>query len=62
MMEDHVFFPAALKALQPEDWKEIASGTTSRKDPLFSDVAEKRFEALRAYILELEDEAEAERK
>lgn len=62
MMEDHHFFPAALKALKPQDWAEIASAVTSRKDPLFSDVAEERFDELRAHILQLEQEAEAERK
>ena len=62
MMEDRYFFPAALKALKPQDWTEIASALTARKDPLFSDTAEERFEALRAHILQLEKEAEAERK
>src|SRR6266581_2108212 len=62
MMEDRDFFPAALKALEPQDWTEIASAVTSHKDPLFSDVAEERFDALRGYILRLEQEAEAERK
>jgi hemerythrin-like domain-containing protein len=61
MMEDHHFFPAAVKALKPEDWIEIAAATTARKDPLFSDAAEERFDALRAHILRLEQEAEAER-
>jgi hypothetical protein len=32
------------------------------KDPLFSDVTKERFDALRAHILRLEQEAEAERK
>jgi hemerythrin-like domain-containing protein len=62
MMEDRYFFPAALKALKPQDWTEIASALTARKDPLFSDTAEARFEVLRAHILQLEQEAEAERK
>ena len=62
MMEDRDFFPAALKALKPQDWTEIASAVTGLKDPLFSDVAEERFDALRAHILRLEREAEAERK
>jgi len=62
MMEDRYFFPAALKELKPQDWTEIASALTARKDPLFSDTAEARFEALRAHILQLEQEAEAERK
>jgi len=60
-MENRDFFPAALKALQPEDWTEIASAVISRKDPLFSEVAEARFDGLRAHILQLEQEAEAER-
>lgn len=62
MMEDQHFFPAAQKALRPEDWKQIASAVTGHKDPLFSDVTEQRFDALRAHILRLEQEAEAERK
>jgi hemerythrin-like domain-containing protein len=62
MMEDRDFFPAALKALKPQDWAEIASAVTGHKDPLFSDVAEEGFNGLRAHILLLEQEAEAERK
>jgi hemerythrin-like domain-containing protein len=60
MMEDRDFFPAALKALKPQDWTEIASALTSHEDPLFSEAAE-TFDALRARILQLEQEAEAER-
>lgn len=59
--EDRDFFPAALSALTPEDWTEIASAVTGRKDPLFSDVTEAQFDAIRAHILRLEHEAEAER-
>ena len=62
MMEDCDFFPAAVKALKPQDWTEIAAATTSRKDPLFSDDAEARFELVRAHIQRLEQEAEDERK
>jgi hypothetical protein len=62
MMEDRYFFPAALKALKSQDWTEIAAALTARKDPLFSDIAEARFKVLRAHILQLEKEAEAERK
>src|SRR6202163_67381 len=51
MMEDRDFFPAALKALKPQDWTEIASAVTGHKDPLFSDVTEERFDALRTHIL-----------
>jgi hemerythrin-like domain-containing protein len=61
MMEDRDFFPAALKALQPQDWTEIASAMTNHEDPLFSEAAEETFDALRARILQLEQEAEAER-
>jgi hemerythrin-like domain-containing protein len=61
MMEDRHFFPAARKALQPHDWIEIASALSPHKDPLFSDTTEARFDALRAHIMQLEQEAEAER-
>ena len=61
MMEDRDFFPAALKALQPQDWTEITSALTNHEDPLFSEAAEETFDALRARILQLEQEAEAER-
>jgi hemerythrin-like domain-containing protein len=62
MMEDRDFFPAAVKALKPQDWTEIASAVSSRKDPLFSDAAEERFDMVRAHIQRLEQEAEDERK
>ncbi|MDE5442512.1 hemerythrin domain-containing protein [Bradyrhizobium sp. CSA207] len=61
MMEDRDFFPAALKALEPQDWTEIASAMTNPEDPLFSEAAEETFDALRERILQLEQEAEAER-
>jgi hemerythrin-like domain-containing protein len=61
MMEDRDFFPAALKALEPQDWTEIASALTSHEDPLFSEAAEKTFDTLRARISQLEHEAEVER-
>ncbi len=61
MMEDRDFFPAAVKALTAQDWTEIASTLTQHKDPLFSDATEARFDVLRAHIMELEKEAEAER-
>jgi hemerythrin-like domain-containing protein len=61
MMEDRYFFPAALKALRPQDWMEIASASTNHEDPLFSDAAEETFDALRTRILQLEQEAEVGR-
>ncbi|WP_420969741.1 hemerythrin domain-containing protein [Bradyrhizobium sp. B120] len=61
MWEERDFFPAALKALSAQDWTEIASAVTDHGDPLFSETAEATSDALRAHILELEQEAEAER-
>ncbi len=60
-MEDQEFFPAALKALKPQDWDDIAAAVDSHRDPLFSDVTEDRFNQVREYILRLEQDAEAER-
>jgi len=62
MMEDRDFFPAARRALEPQDWTEIASALTGHKDPLFSDAVEETFDAVRTRILQLEREAEAERQ
>jgi hemerythrin-like domain-containing protein len=61
MTEDRDLFPAALKALEPRDWTEIASALTVHEDPLFSDAAEQTFDTLRARIVQAEQEAEAER-
>ena len=60
-MEERDFFPIAIKALQPQDWVEIASTLTDREDPLFSEIVEERFDAVRRHILQLQQEAEAER-
>jgi hemerythrin-like domain-containing protein len=60
-MEERDFFPAAVKALRPQDWAEIASRLTDQRNPLFSEVVEERFEVVRRHILQLEQEAEAER-
>jgi hemerythrin-like domain-containing protein len=62
MMEDRDFFPAAVAALESQDWTEIASAVTAHQDPLFSEATEQRFDTLRAHILRLEQEAEAERQ
>ena len=61
MMEDRDFFPAALKALEPQDWTEIASTLISHNDPLFSDAAEQTFDTLRGRIVQLAREAETDR-
>jgi hemerythrin-like domain-containing protein len=50
MMEDRDFFPAALKALQPQDWTEITSALTSHEDPLFSEAAEETRRGTRAHL------------
>jgi hemerythrin-like domain-containing protein len=60
-MEERDFFPAAVKALEPQDWMEITSRLTDQPDPLFSEVVEERFDAVRRHIIQLEQEAEAER-
>lgn len=60
-LENQHFFPAALKALKPEDWDEITHAVTGHSDPLFSDAVEERFDAVRAYIVQLEQEIETER-
>ncbi|WP_271575556.1 hemerythrin domain-containing protein [Bradyrhizobium sp. CCBAU 11361] len=61
MWEERDFFPAALKALSAQDWTEIASALTDEGDPLFSETATATSDALRAHILQLEQEAESER-
>ena len=61
-MEERVFFPAAVKALRPQDWAEIASTLTNQKDPLFSETVEERFDVVRRHIVQLEQEAAAERR
>lgn len=60
-MEEREFFPAAEKDLLPQDWAEIASTLIDPKDPLLSETVEERFDAVRRLILQLEEEAEAER-
>ena len=60
-MEERDFFPAAVKALEPQDWMEITSRLTDQSDPLFSEIVEERFDAVRKHIMQLEQEVEAER-
>ncbi|SDJ04816.1 Hemerythrin-like domain-containing protein [Bradyrhizobium sp. Rc2d] len=62
MIEDRDFFPAALKALKPADWSEIASTSIDHEDPLFSEAAEETFGALRQRILQMEHESEVGRR
>ncbi len=53
-MEETAFFPAAPKALGPEDWAEIDAQVSDREDPLFGAKVERRFAALREGILDLD--------
>jgi hemerythrin-like domain-containing protein len=61
-MEERLVFPAALNALRPADWAEIALKLADRFDPLSQLGFEEKFNKLRRTILELEEEAEAERR
>ncbi len=55
--EEQLLFPAAVKALQRGDWAEIETRMSDRKDPLFDDAVEKKFQALRQSILRWELES-----
>jgi hemerythrin-like domain-containing protein len=55
--EEHLLFPAAVKALQRDDWAEIEARLNDRKDPLFDGATERKFHALRQTILRWEREA-----
>ncbi len=54
--EERLLFPAAVKALQRDDWAEIETRMNDRKDPLFDGVTDKKFDALRQTILRWEQE------
>ena len=60
-MEEQIFFPTALDALQPKDWADIALKLADRRDPLNGPDLEQKFGMLRRKILEMETEAQAER-
>jgi hemerythrin-like domain-containing protein len=60
-MEEDVLFPAALAALQPVDWADLALKMADRYDPLSRPGLEEKYEVLLRKILLLEAEAEAER-
>ena len=55
--EERLLFPAAVKALQPDDWAEIDARLNDRKDPLFDGAIESKFHALRQTILRWEQES-----
>src|SRR5271169_3275157 len=56
-MEERIFFPAALNALRPKDWADIALKLADRHDPLYEPSLEQKFNMLRRKILEIEAEA-----
>ena len=60
-MEELIFFPTALDALQPTDWADIALKLADRCDPLNGPDLEQKFGMLRRKILEMEAEVEVER-
>jgi hemerythrin-like domain-containing protein len=60
-MEERVVFPAALDGLQPEDWAEIALKLAERSDPFYQPGFKEKLNTLRRSILEMENEAAAER-
>jgi hemerythrin-like domain-containing protein len=49
--EEMMLFPAAVNALQPEDWAEIDTRLNDRKDPLFDDASQKNYDSLQQTIL-----------
>ena len=49
--EEKVFFPVALGALKPKNWRKIESRESEGEDPRFGDAAEERFVKLRGDIL-----------
>jgi len=60
-MEERVVFPAVLNALRPEDWADVAQQLADRYGPPHQRDFEEKFSTLRRNILEMEEEAEAER-
>jgi hemerythrin-like domain-containing protein len=60
-MEERVMFPAMLNALRPEDWADIALKLADRYGAPSEADFEEKFSTLRRNILEMEEEAEAER-
>jgi hemerythrin-like domain-containing protein len=56
--EETLLFPAAVKALRPEDWAEIELQMAARKDPLFDGEVAEKFHSLERSILRWEQEAE----
>jgi hemerythrin-like domain-containing protein len=60
-MEERAFFPAAVKALRPDDWAGIDARLNNRRDPLADEVLEEKFRFLHQRILQWEEQDKAER-
>ena len=60
-MEEQLFFPAARKALTPEDWAAVSGELTLGKDPLFSNDSKVEFRELADVIRRWEQEAQEAR-
>src|SRR5262249_32839932 len=58
-MEERVVFPAALNALQPQDWADIALKLADRYDTFHQLRFEEKFNKARRSILKMEEEAQA---
>jgi hemerythrin-like domain-containing protein len=50
-MEEEVFFPIAISALDEADWRTIESSLRLVQDPLFGDLVEEEFKILRNSLL-----------
>jgi hemerythrin-like domain-containing protein len=59
--EEQLLFPAAVRALQPDDWAEIDARLSDRRDPLFDGATEEKFHALQQTIMRWEQETEVNR-
>jgi hemerythrin-like domain-containing protein len=55
-IEERVFFPAAAKALLPEDWREIDAAWTDTENSLFNVAMEEKCQSLRDRVLLWEQE------
>ena len=55
-MEERVLFPAAVSALQPDDWAGIDAIWSEQKDTMFNVAIEERCQSLRERILQWERE------
>ena len=53
-MEERVLFPAAVNALQPEDWAGIDAIWSEKKDTMFNVAIEEKCQSLRERILQWE--------